>query len=294
MQLLKDIKTQFKTGSSLMKLIYINAGVFLFVKIIQIFAFLFQTPEISETVISYLAAPASIEQLIRKPWTVLSYMFLHEGFFHLLFNMLWLYWFARIFDQYFDQRKLVSLYIMGGLAGAFLYILSYNLFPAFSDDINISIALGASASVMAIVIATATYVPNYNINLFLLGQVKLKYMAIGILLLTSVIDFSVNTGGKIAHLGGASLGYFYALRLKQGSDPGLWISRMIVTISGWFKPRKNMKVTHKRNLNDFEYNKARASHQEQINKILEKISKGGYESLTSEEKTLLFKESQKK
>lgn len=294
MQLIKDIRNQFKTGSSLMKLIYVNAGVFLFVKIIQIFAFLFQTPEISETVISYLAAPASIEQLIKKPWTVLSYMFLHEGFFHLLFNMLWLYWFARIFDQYFDQRKLVSLYILGGLAGAFLYILSYNLFPAFSDDINISIALGASASVMAIVIATATYVPNYNINLFLLGQVKLKYLAIGILLLTSVIDFSVNTGGKIAHLGGAALGYFYALRLKQGSDPGIWISRLIATISGWFKPRKNMKVTHKKNLNDFEYNQARASHQEQINKILEKISKGGYESLTSEEKSILFKESQKK
>ncbi len=294
MQLFNDIKAQFKAGSSLMKLIYINSGVFLFIKIIQIFAFLFQAPEISETVISYLAAPASTEELLRKPWTVVSYMFLHEGFFHLLFNMLWLYWFAGIFNQFFDQRKLVSLYIMGGLAGAFLYILSFNFFPAFTDVANISIALGASASVMAIVIATATYVPNYNINLFLLGQVKLKYMAIGILLLTSVFDFSVNTGGKIAHLGGAALGYFYALRLKQGSDPGLWISKMLAAIRGWFRPRKKMKVTHRKNMSDYEYNRARVIHQEQINKILEKISKGGYESLTSEEKTILFKESQNK
>ncbi len=294
MQLINDIKSQFKSGSSLMKLIYINSGIFLIILVVQIFAFLFRAPEITQTIISYIAVPASLEELLRKPWTVVSYMFLHEGFFHLLFNMLWLYWFARIFNQYFDQRKLVSLYLLGGLAGALLYIISFNFFPAFTDVIDISIAMGASASVMAIVIATATYVPNYNINLFLLGQVKLKYMAIGILLLTSVFDFSVNTGGKIAHLGGAALGYFYALRLKQGSDPGVWISKLLAGISGWFKPREKMKVTHKKNMSDFEYNKARVVHQEQINKILEKISKGGYESLTSEEKTLLFKESQKK
>ena len=151
MNIFEDIKAQFKAGSMLMKLIYINSGIFLFIKIVQMFGFLFQVPEISTTVLSYLAAPASLAELIRKPWTVFTYMFLHEGFFHLLFNMLWLYWFARIFTQYFDEKKLLSLYIMGGLAGAFLYILSFNLFPAFSDVINISIALGASASVMAIV-----------------------------------------------------------------------------------------------------------------------------------------------
>jgi membrane associated rhomboid family serine protease len=294
MQLIEDIKSQFKSGTNLMKLIYINTGVFLIIKVIQMFAFLFQTPEISDTVISFLAVPASLEELIRKPWTVFSYMFLHEGFFHLLFNMLWLYWFSRIFTQYFDQKKLVSLYIMGGLAGAFLYILSFNMFPAFSEVINISIALGASASVMAIVVATATYVPNYSVRLFFVGQVKLKYIAIGILIFTSILDFSENTGGKIAHLGGAALGYFYANRLKYGSDPGIWISRLLANIKGWFKPRQKMKVTHKKQMNDHEYNEAKASHQEQLNKILEKISKGGYESLTSEEKALLFKESQKK
>lgn len=294
MQFFEDIKVQYKSGSMLMKLIYINSAVFLFIKIVQIFGFLFQIPELSDTVISFLAAPASIEELIRKPWTVFTYMFLHEGFFHLLFNMLWLYWFARIFTQYFDERKLLSLYIMGGLAGSFIYIVSFNLFPAFSDVIAISIALGASASVMAIVIAVATYVPDYSIGLFLLGRIKLKYLAIGILLLTSVFDFSVNTGGKIAHLGGAILGFIYASRLKQGTDIGIWVNRILATITGWFRPKKKMKVTHKKSMTDYEYNQTNASHQEEINKILEKISKGGYESLTAEEKTILFKESQKK
>lgn len=294
MNLFEDIKAQFKAGSMLMKLIYINSGVFLFIKIVQMFGFLFKVPEISTTVLSYLAAPASLPELISKPWTVFTYMFLHEGFFHLLFNMLWLYWFARIFTQYFDEKKLLSLYIMGGLAGAFLYIMSFNLFPAFSDIINISIALGASASVMAIVIAVATYVPDYSVGLFLLGRIKLKYLAIGILLLTSVFDFSVNTGGKIAHLGGAALGFIYASRLKQGTDIGMWINRTLATIKGWFKPRAKMKVTHKKPMSDYEYNQARADHQMQINKILEKISKGGYDSLSSEEKAILFKESQKK
>ena len=154
--------------------------------------------------------------------------------------------------------------------------------------------MGASASVMAIVVAVAAYVPDYTVRFFLLGQIKLKWVAIGILLLTSVFDFSENTGGKIAHLGGAAIGYFYAIRLKHGSDPGIWISKIIDTIVTWFKPRPKMKVTHKKPVSDFEYNKTKASHQGQINKILEKISKGGYESLTSEEKSILFKESQKK
>jgi membrane associated rhomboid family serine protease len=294
MQLLEDVKSQFRKGSMLMKLIYINSAVFLFIKILQIFAYLFQVPEISQTVISYLAVPASLEGLIRKPWTVFTYMFLHEGFIHLLFNMLWLYWFSRIFTQYFDDMKLLALYIMGGLAGAFLYIISFNLFPAFTDEINISIALGASASVMAIVIASATYVPDYSIGLFLIGRIKLKYLAIGILLLTSVFDFSVNTGGKIAHLGGAALGYIYAGRLKQGSDIGMWFNRTMSTVAGWFRPKSKMKVSHKKKMTDYDYNEAKAEHQKDINRILEKISKGGYESLTSEEKATLFKESQKK
>lgn len=291
MNFAEDIKAQFKSGSNLMKIIYINSGVFLLITIVKMFAFLFKTPEITDTVLSFLAAPAALDKLLMKPWTIITYMFLHEGFFHLLFNMLWLYWFARIFLQYFDHKKLASLYIFGGLAGALLYITSYNLFPAFSDVLNVSVALGASASVMAVVIATATYVPNYNVRLFLFGNIKIKYIAIGILLFTSAFDFSVNSGGKIAHIGGALLGYVYASRLRHGSDIGLWISKVISWFVNIFKRQEKMKVTYKKPMTDYEYNQKKVNNQKQLDKILEKISKGGYESLTREEKELLFKES---
>jgi len=293
MTILSDLNEQFRRGTTLLKLIYINAAVFIIMAILQIIAVLTNNPVISSSVIAFLAVPASFSSLILKPWTIVTYMFLHEGFFHVLFNMLWLYWFGRIFSDYFDQKKLVSVYILGGLSGALLYILSFNIFPAFSEVINVSIALGASASVMAIVVATAAYVPDYSVHLFLIGRVKIKYIALGIFLLTSIFDFSVNTGGKIAHIGGAIFGYAYAIRYRQGKDTGKWINNIIDSIATWFKPKKNMKVSYKKPMTDLEYNKMKADHQQQINKILEKISKGGYDSLTKEEKEILFKESQK-
>lgn len=294
MSIISELKEQFRKGTNLLKLIYINSAVFLVMAVLQIIAVLSNTPAISTSVLEFLALPASSTAVLQKPWTVVTYMFLHEGFFHVLFNMLWLYWFGRIFSDYFDQKKLVSVYIMGGLAGALLYMLSFNIFPAFSDTINVSIALGASASVMAIVVATATLVPDHAVHLLLLGRVKIKYIALGIFLLTSVFDFSVNTGGKIAHIGGAVLGYIYATRFKQGKDTGEWINKALNVIATWFKPRKKMKVSYKKPMTDYEYNRIKADHQEQINKILEKISKGGYDSLTKKEKEILFKESQKK
>ncbi|MDZ7738164.1 MAG: rhomboid family intramembrane serine protease [Bacteroidales bacterium] len=294
MSIISELKEQFRKGTNLLKLIYINSAVFLVMAVLQIIAVLSNNPAISTSVVEFLALPASSTAVLQKPWTVVTYMFLHEGFFHVLFNMLWLYWFGRIFSDYFDQKKLVSVYIMGGLAGALLYMLSFNIFPAFSETINISIALGASASVMAIVVATATLVPDHAVYLLFLGRVKIKYIAIGIFLLTSVFDFSVNTGGKIAHIGGAVLGYIYATRFKQGKDTGKWINKALDGIATWFKPRKKMKVAYKKPMTDYEYNSIKADHQEQINKILEKISKGGYDSLTKKEKEILFKESQKK
>jgi hypothetical protein len=209
--------------------------------------------------------------------------------------MLWLYWFGMIFLEYFDQKKLVAVYIMGGLAGAVTYVLSYNIFPAFAGIVGESIPLlGASASVMAIVIAIAAYVPDYSVTLFLFGRVKIKYIAIVIFILTSVLDFSVNSGGKLAHIGGAFFGYIFTLSYRQGHDISRWFNRLIDSIVTLFKPSKKMKVTYKRSADDFEYNKIKNDHQEQINKILDKISKGGYDSLTMEEKELLFRESQKR
>jgi len=294
MDLFGSLKAQYRQGSNLLKLIYINTAVFLFFVVLKIITFLFDVGEIESTILGYLAAPAAFDKLILRPWTVFTYMFLHVEFFHLLFNMLWLWWFGKIFVDYFDQKRLVSVYIMGGLAGALLYIISFNLFPGFSDLIHVSIALGASAAVMAIVVATAVYVPDYTVYLIFIGPVKIKWVALVIFLMTSLFDFSVNSGGKIAHIGGAIMGYLYSASYRSGKDITRGINRFFDSIATWFKPRPKMKVTYKKPMNDYEYNKTKADHQEQINKILEKISKGGYDSLTKEEKEILFKESQKK
>lgn len=290
-----DIKTTFRKGSSLTRLIYLNIGLFLIISVIGIIGYLLVNPEISNQTIRFLSVPSSLNTLIYRPWTLFTYMFTHKELLHILVNMLWLYWFGMIFLEYFDQKKLVAVYVLGGLAGAVIYVLSYNIFPAFSGIVEESIPLlGASASVMAIVIAIAAYVPDYTVMLFLFGRVKIKYIAIVIFILTSVLDFSVNSGGKLAHIGGALFGYIYTLSYRQGHDISRWFNRLVDSIVTLFRPSKKMKVTYKKSRDDFEYNKIKTQHQEQINKILDKISKGGYDSLTREEKDMLFRESQKR
>jgi len=289
-----DIKRTFLSGNSLIKLIYINIGVFLLISLAAIIGFLLNNPALSEISLAQLAVPASLRILLLKPWTLITYMFTHKDIWHILFNMLWLYWFGKIFLEYLDQKKLVAVYLLGGLSGAVVYVLSFNIFPAFTGLIAESVAIGASASVMAVVIAVAAYVPDYSINLFLLGRVKIKYMALAIFILTSVMDFSVNSGGKLAHIGGALLGYLYALNLKRGRDIGKGFNRIIDFFATIFKPRKRMKVTYKKPASNYDFNKRKADHQSRINGILDKISKGGYDSLTREEKDILFSESQKK
>ncbi|MCK7541000.1 MAG: rhomboid family intramembrane serine protease [Marinilabiliales bacterium] len=303
MSIWDEIKGSFKNGTALTRLMYINAAIFILIKIIEVIGVLAASPALAPTVISYLSVPASVGALASKPWTPLTYMFTHQGFIHLLFNLLWLWWFGKIFLSYLDQRKLVSLYIMGGLAGALLYIAVFNIFPAFAGTVHVSIALGASASVMALVIATAVYLPEMEMHLLFFGRVKLKYLALITFLITSVFDFSVNTGGKIAHIGGALMGMAYGYGLKNGKDIGAWINSIIDFFVTLFKPAKKLKVTYKKAAADFDarqaktdydYNKVKAERQKAVDHILDKISKGGYDSLTREEKEILFSESQKK
>jgi hypothetical protein len=217
--------------------------------------------------------------------------------------MMWLWWFGKIFLNYLDQRKLVSLYLMGGLSGALLYIAVFNIFPAFAGTVHVSIALGASASVMALVIATAVYLPELELHLLFLGRIKLKYLAIITFFITSVFDFSVNTGGKIAHIGGALMGLAYGYGLKNGTDIGAWLNKILDFFVTLFKPGRKLKVTYKKPKTDtdytkaktdYDYNKIKAERQKAIDHILDKISKGGYDSLTREEKEILFNESQNK
>jgi membrane associated rhomboid family serine protease len=289
-----DIKKTFRDGSNLTRLIYINIAVFILITIVAIIGFLLSNPVISVVTLNLFSVPSSLKVFILRPWTLITYMFVHKDIWHILFNMLWLFWFGKIFLEYLDQRKLVAVYLLGGICGALLYILSFNIFPAFAGVVNESVAIGASASVMAIVIAIAAYVPDYTVHLFLFGRIKIKYMALAIFVLTSIMDFSVNSGGKLAHIGGAFFGYFYTINLRQGHDIGKGFNKVIDFFVTIFKPRKKLKVTHKKAANEYEYNKGKVVNQARINTILDKISKGGYDSLTKEEKETLFKESQKK
>lgn len=295
MSLWHNIKKTFSDANKLNRLIYINVAVFLFLSAISIITYLFNDEAFSMKVLRLFAVPASLRTLAMKPWTLITYMFTHKDILHILFNMLWLYWFGRIFLEYLDQRKLVVVYILGGISGAIVYVLSFNIFPVFTSLIPESVAIGASASVMAVVVAIAAYVPNYPVHLLLIGRVKIIWIAVGIFVLTSFMDFSVNSGGKLAHMGGALFGYLYIVNLRKGKDPGRTLNRIIDSIASLFKARKEkMKVSYSRKKTDYEYNKAKAERQEKIDRILDKISKGGYDSLTKEEKDLLFSESQKK
>jgi membrane associated rhomboid family serine protease len=152
--------------------------------------------------------------------------------------MLWLYWFGKIFLEYLDQRKLIAVYLLGGISGAIVYILSFNIFPAFTGLVHESVAIGASASVMALVVAISAYVPDYTVQLFLFGRIRIKYIALAIFILTSLMDFSVNSGGKLAHIGGAVFGYLYTVNLRKGKDPGRFINKIIDFFVTFLSPGK--------------------------------------------------------
>ena len=221
----QDIKKTFRTGSSLTRLIYINIAVFLLISIGSIVGYLLDNQTLSFKVLNLFSVPSSFKAFLLRPWTLITYMFTHKDILHILFNMLWLYWFGTIFLEYLDQKKLVAVYLLGGVCGAVVYIVSFNIFPVFNQVVNESVAIGASASVMAVVVAIAVYVPDYSVNLFLLGRIKIKYVALVIFVLTSVMDFSVNSGGKLAHMGGALFGYLYTINLRNGRDIGRGINR---------------------------------------------------------------------
>ncbi|MBE0673183.1 MAG: rhomboid family intramembrane serine protease, partial [Bacteroidales bacterium] len=259
MSMWEEIKSTFRHGSNLTRLLYINGAVFLIVKIIEMIGVLASSEMLADKFLGFLAVPAMLPALAERFWTPITYMFLHQGFIHLLFNLLWLYWFGKIFLQYLDQRKLVAVYLLGGLSGALTYVSFFNIFPAFSGAVPSSIALGASASVMAVVIAISVWVPEYEIMLFLFGRVRLKYLALIMFLLTSIFDFSVNTGGKIAHIGGALFGLLYAVSLRRGVDLGKGINMVIDFFATLFKPRQRLRVKHKTPpRDDYQYNKMKA------------------------------------
>jgi membrane associated rhomboid family serine protease len=297
---IRNLKSFFLNNNILTRLILINVAVWLIINIIKVFGFLMNIPgsEVSFNISDFLGVPASLSHLIIRPWTLITYMFTHIGFFHILFNMLWLFWFAQIFLQYLNSRQLLSVYLMGGISGAVLFVLFYNIFPVYSVSLMLATTVGASASVMAIVTAISFYVPNFSINLLLIGRIKIIYIAVALFVMDFFQIDSSNSGGHIAHIGGALYGLWFVYSLKKGKD----MSRFFASLSferfrKFFMKKKKSPFTNvytnTRPMKDEDYNVQKHKQQDKVDKILDKISKSGYESLSKEEKELLFNASNK-
>ncbi|MDJ1481341.1 rhomboid family intramembrane serine protease [Cytophagaceae bacterium YF14B1] len=293
-----DFKNAFrKQNNGLVQIILINVVIFL---VMVTLFWIFKAADKREYFMlleENLYLPGDIKKFLFHPWTLITYFFVHslEGPFHILFNMLFLYWFGKLIDEYLGSRRLVNLYILGGFAGGISYLILANLIPGFSN----SQLLGASGAVYAVVVGAATLMPNYTFFLFLLGPVKIKYIA-GFYIITSYISLAVNgenMGGNIAHLGGGLMGFLFITQLNNGNDLGRPISRFLEWVKGLFQSKPKMKVTY-RSTTTVTTKATSPTYSgtpddDEIDAILDKINRSGYESLTKEEKQKLFRASQK-
>ena len=231
------------------------------------------------------------------PFQFITYMFMHAGILHILFNMLWLYWFGSLFLYFFSAKHLRGLYVLGGICGGLLYMIAYNVFPLFSSQVAGATLVGASASVLAIVAATAYREPNYRVQLFLFGAIRLKYLALVVIGIDVLSITSSNAGGHIAHLGGALAGLWFAASLNKGTDLTSWINWILDGFISLFqkktwKRKPKMKVHYGNSATgrekDYDYNAHKKAQSDEVDRILEKLKKSGYDSLTTEEKKSLF------
>ncbi len=291
MNLLDNLKHTYLQGNAAIRLIYLNVAVYLILQIITVVLKLFTFD--GSFIHTFLALPSNPETLLYRPWTLLTYMFLHQDFFHILFNMFALYWFGRLFLSFFNEKQLFGLYIIGGLTAGLLYIIAYNVFPLFIG--SSAVLMGASGSIMAVILAVAVYSPNVEMRFLLLGAVKLKYIALAVVLISFFGITSRNAGGEIAHLGGALYGYIFVVSLRRGRDSTRIINRIIDSTINLFRRRKLRvsKSPKNRKMTDAEYNIQKAKNMQEIDKILDKIKASGYGSLTETEKKKLFDQGKK-
>jgi len=231
----------------------------------------------------YLALPIGGTDFLVKIWTIFTYMFSHQELGHVFFNMLLFYFTAQLFFLILGGKKLLYVYVMSGLVGGAFLLLCGLIFP---DSFSHSTLIGASASVIGIVMVVAIYAPNYEVNLFGLIQMPYKYFAMLAFILSTVIDFSLNTGGKISHIGGAIFGLTYGYGLKKGAD--------MFNFSFLTKKKNRQSVVSGGQTIDDVYNENKKSSELRMNELLDKISKSGYNSLSKKEKDELFNLSQKK
>lgn len=288
-----DIQNTFKKGNIFTKLIMVNVAAFIIYWILTLFV-----PGVRNA----LTIPGSFSEVLYQPWTTISYMFLHEGFLHLLFNMLWLFWFGRIFLQFLHDKQLLAVYLIGGFAGAFVHLGVNEMLP---PEHRAGI-VGASAAVMAVVFAAALYKPDFKIHLLFIGPVKIKYVAYVALALDimgalqNLKEGAVGGDGvaHIAHMGGALYGIWFALQMRKGKDITRKFNNFLDDFFTWVqnlfnsdkkqKPKKTYNRFQKPK-SDWEFNKNKAERQKEVDRILDKISQSGYDSLSKKEKEFLFK-----
>ena len=284
MAIIDDLKFRYQKGNIVEKLIFINVGIFVFTLLINVFQGLYKG-EVN-FLMNWFALDSSISVILTKPWSILSFGFLHGGFIHLLMNMIVLYFIGNLFLEYFTEKNLLNFYILGTIFGGLLFIFSQNYFPLFEG--RTTILVGASAGISAIIIGITTYMPNYSIRLRFIGFVKLWYLAafwIGLDILGLIGN---NAGGHFAHLGGALFGFLY---VKKASN------KEISVLSDFFKlfssKNKSLKTVYKSKNRKRDSNNNKQSNQKEIDAILDKIGKSGYDALSKKEKEFLFKQGKK-
>jgi len=282
MNLLENLQTKFKYANIVEKFISINVGMFVLIFIFNTLGYLFQA---NVSIASWFVLPATFEGFITKPWTIITYGFVHIGFIHILMNLISLYFIGNLFVQFFTPKQFISFYILGTLFGGMVFMLSYNFFPAFANDLSNSVLLGASAGVSAIFIGLATYIPNYQFKIPLIGYVKLWHLT-AIWVALDVIQIPAgNAGGRLAHIGGALFGFLY---VNQASNTEIAIWSKIKKL---FVVKKNpLKTVYKSKKAAQKKQTTTTYKQRKINAILDKISKSGYDTLSKEEKDFLFKQ----
>lgn len=282
----QDLLYKFKTLNIANKLIVINIGVFL---VFFIASFLFNTS--SDVLMQWFVLPEGPIEVLKQPWSILTYSFLHGGFMHILFNMIWLNFFSKFVLNLFSEKRFLTIYLLGALYGGLLFVTAYNVFPVFVSKAGY--LLGASASVSALMVFAATYSPNISFRFFMV-TIKLWQLAVGLFLLDLFrLGSGTNPGGMLSHIGGGVFGYLYAVQLAKGNDIGLWFEKIVAGVANLFKTRKStpFRKVHKtpKNTTNKKATVVKDDRQIKIDGILDKIGKSGYDSLTKQEKDFLFK-----
>lgn len=291
---------KFRESNVVVRFIYINVAVYIIAVSIGVFSVLFNAVPLAGYAVNCLELPASLGHLLHRPWTLVTYMFLHEHLMHILWNMLALYMFGEVFLNFYSVRHFVGIYILGGLFGALFFVLAYNLFPYFGPYLPFSRLVGASAAVLAVVVAAAVRSPQYRINLMFVGSVKLSTFALVVVAISFLMLSGENAGGNFAHLGGAFAGWLVADMLNKGKDLTLvvngpidWMSSLLTRLRTPRKKKTKFTYTRGGRSADYEYNARKKADEAEVDRILEKVKKGGYASLSEEEKKRLFEASSK-